>query len=59
MFHRYAKAWAAAFGTLIATAGVAFSSGDAADVDGLAASIGGGLATLFVLFGPANGEEGE
>lgn len=56
MFDRYAKAWAAAIGTLIATAGVTYAGGDAADIDGLAASIGGGLATLFVLFGPANGD---
>ena len=57
MFGRYAKAWAAAVGTLIATAGVAYGGGDVGEIDGLAASIGGGLATLFVLFGPANGDE--
>ena len=54
MFNRYAKSWAAALGTLIATVGVALTGAEPEAIDGIAVAIGGGLATLFVLIGPAN-----
>ncbi len=56
MFDRYAKSWAAVLGTLIATVGVTLTGGGPEAIDGIAAAVGGGLATLFVLFGPANSD---
>ena len=51
---KYAKAWAGAFATLIATGAVSFAGGEVDQINGLATAIGGLAATFLTLVGPAN-----